>query len=283
MPSLSGRVMRFGRVGGENWLWNAPPEKLGGEGFKNWGGDKTFIGPHPIWSNFATKLWPPDPTWDGPAFESQITSEGHLKLQGPLWRGFGARIEREFWFENGEFVIRQTLSKQSGEARELSIWNVAQAAPPDAVFVPLNPGSTYKNGFHWFGKPKKSAKIEAVSPTLLQIVPAPGAAYKIGADAPISAIIAVKNGVAWQIRAAKPKGQYPDGADGAGFPVEFYNHSDAGNGHYVELELLSPLRRFEIGSRWTHTVFWSLHSLPSGDLSASENRDAINALLGAAP
>lgn len=28
VPSLSGRVMRYGAVGGANWLWNAAPEKL---------------------------------------------------------------------------------------------------------------------------------------------------------------------------------------------------------------------------------------------------------------
>lgn len=110
-----------------------------------------------------------------------------------------------------------------------------------------------------------------MSPSLLQITPASGAAYKLGADSAVSAIIAVKNGQAWRIASALPRGEYPEGAAGAGFPVEFYNHSDAGVGQYVELELLSPLRRFAKGSRWTPTVRWSLHSLPSGDVNALEN------------
>lgn len=116
VPSLSGRVMRFGPVGGQNWLWNAPPEKLGGEGYQNGGGDKTFVGPHGVWATFANSIWPPDPSWDGPAFEAQTTPEGHLNTLGPVWRGFGVRIAREFWFENGEFVIRQTMQNRGRAA-----------------------------------------------------------------------------------------------------------------------------------------------------------------------
>lgn len=283
VPALSGRVMRFGAIGGENWLWNLPPEKATGGGFQNWGGDKTFVGPHPLWGTFASSIWPPDASWDGPAFEAEITSENHLKTVGPMWRGFGVRVEREFWLENGEFVIRQTLEKVEGEPRLLSIWNVAQAAPPDAVFVPLNANTPYKAGFHAFGKLKAAAKIERLSPTLLQILPAPGAAYKIGADSPVSAIVAVRGQTAWRIRADKPKGEYPEGAAGAGFPVEFYNHSDPAPGHYVELELLSPLRRFVKGNRWTHTVRWSLHTLPSSDFQESATRAAIEKLLNSPP
>jgi len=204
-----------------------------------------------------------------------------LKVVGPPWRGFGVRVEREFWLENGELVLRQTLKKVVGEPRLLSIWNVAQAAPPDAVFVPLNPNTPYKNGFHPFGRLKKGAQIEVISPSLLQITPSPGAAYKIGADSRVAALVAVKDHTAWRIAAARPRGEYPDGAEGAGFPIEFYNHSDPPPAHYVELELLSPLRLFHKGTRWTHTVRWSLHPLPSSGLRSPETRAALESLLWA--
>jgi hypothetical protein len=40
-------------------------------------------------------------------------------------KGFGARVVREFWFEqNGDFAIAQTVEKVKGEPLLLSIWNV---------------------------------------------------------------------------------------------------------------------------------------------------------------
>lgn len=277
VPALSGRVMSFGPIGGPNLIWNLPEDRVKTEGFNNWGGDKTFIGPHSVWGTFAQSLWPPQPSWDGAAHQYRVTSTGHLVTQGAPWDGFGVSIEREFWFENGEFRISQTLTKKAGEPRLLSIWNVVQAATPDAVFVPLNPNSAYTDGFH--PSKIKEAKFEKLGDSLLKITPAPGKSYKIGADSPIAAIVAVKNGLAWRVAASKPKGEYPDGASGAGFPVEVYNHSDPAPDHYVELEILSPMLLFKKGVSWTHTVRWSLHSLPSKNGDESATREAIEKLL----
>jgi len=36
-----GRVMRYGFVGGSNWLWNSSQKSYGKNEWKNWGGDKT--------------------------------------------------------------------------------------------------------------------------------------------------------------------------------------------------------------------------------------------------
>lgn len=279
VPSLSGRVMRFGAVGGANWLWNAPPEKLAGDGYKNWGGDKTFVGPHSSWKAFADNIWPPDPTWDGATHRAETLPNGHLQTTGNVWRGFGVRVVRDFSFaENGDFVVSQRLEKTAGEPRVLAIWQVAQIAPPDAVFLPLNPRSAYAHGFHPFGTLPTDANVQVVSPNLLKIAPTTGSGYKLGADSPVAAIAAVRNGVALVLRAARPDGDYADGAEGAGFPVEFYNHGEGGAGQYVELELLSPLRRFVRGGAWTHTVRWSLHLLSSRD-NSSEYQQEIARLL----
>ena len=82
-------------------------------------------------------------------------------------------------------------------------------------------------------------------------------------------------------RADLLKGQYPDGAEGAGFPVEFYNHGEAGAARYVELELLSPLFRLQVGDSQTFETRWSLHALPSNDVSSAANQDAARELLTA--
>ena len=280
VPSLSGRVMRFGTVGGANWLWNAPPEKLQGNGYKNYGGDKTFIGPHPFWSNFTNGLWPPQPTWDGPAHLAQVLPDGKLKTTGNVWSGFGVRVIREFSFNaTGEFLVSQTLEKVEGEPRLLAIWPVTQIAPPDAIYLPLNEKSGYLWGFHSFGNLPATAKVEPVvepsfqigtpvpRPKLLKITPTSGGGYKLGADSPVVSIAAVTNGVAFLQRTEKVKAQYPDGAEGAGLTVEFYNHGEGGAGHYNELELLSPLYTLKMGESKTLVTRWSLHPLPGKDVT----------------
>jgi hypothetical protein len=279
--------MRFGTMGGANWLWNAPPEKLQGDVYKNYGGDKTFAGPHPVWNTFTDSLWPPDPSWDGPAHIAQVLPQGHLKTTGNVWRGFGVRIIREFSFNDaGEFVVSQTLEKVEGEPRQLAVWPVTQVVPPDAVYLPLNENSAYRSSYHAFGELPRTAKVETLPhappeidkpfrhPTLLRITPTSGGGYKLGADSPVASIAAVKNEIAFVQRAKKSPDQYPDGAEGAGLPVEFYNHGEGGAGQYVELELLSPLLRLKAGESQTFVTHWSLHTLPNEpqqQLQAVEN------------
>lgn len=275
VPSLSGRVMRFGAVGGANWLWNALPEKLQGNGYKNYGGDKTFVGPHPVWNTFTESLWPPEPTWDGAAHAGQILPDGRVKTIGNVWRGFGVRVIREFSFNPaGEFVVSQTLEKVEGEPRMLAIWPVTQVAPPDAVYLPLNEKSAYLWGFHPYGTLPATAKVEPVvdmpfhigTPVprakLLKITPTPGGGYKLGVDSPVASIAAVKNGVAFVQRTEKLNAQYPEGVEGAGLTVEFYNHAEGGAGHFIEMELLSPLYTLRVGDSKTLVTRWSLHTLP---------------------
>ena len=292
VPDFSGRVMRFGAVGGANWLWNAAPEDLAADGYKNWGGDKTFVGPHDGWKYVAPggSLWPPQPAWDGMAFSSVVPThpaEGDILLSvlGREWQGFNLKITRGFGFTlDGRFFVRQTIERpfaREADGKRLastvpaSIWSVSQAAPPDAVWLPRNPDSIYQNGFRRWGKLPQNALVETVAPKLLRVVPRSGRGYKIGTDARVSAIAAQKGRELWLQRAAFPAGDYPDG----GLPVEFYSHGAAGTGGYVELELLSPLRAFQPNTKWTHTVFWSLHELSSNDVSSTAVQSEIEQLL----
>jgi len=274
VPSLSGRVMHYGIVGGLNWMWNAAPEKLQGDEYKNYGGDKTFAGPHSVWETFS-ELWPPDTTWDSLPHQAQVLPDGRLKTTGNIWRGFGVRVIREFSYNNsGEFVITHTLEKVEGEPRQLAIWPVTQTITPDAVILPLKVNSAYTRGFYSFGDFPASAKMEVIpgavaedgKPSnlrLLKVTPTHGAGYKIGADSPLSAIAAIKGNVVFLQRGEELKGQYSDGgAAAAGLPVEFYDHGESGTAHFVELELLSPLVTLRAGESTTFTTRWSVHTLP---------------------
>ncbi len=277
-----GRVMSFSRVGAPNWLWRAPAGKSLMGGWNNVGGDKTWLAPQSQWVAINGRGWPPPPEWDGMGHKA-VVKDGKLWMVSRVARGFGTRVVRQFWFDaNGDFVIEQAAEKVEGDPLFLSLWSVTQIVPPDAIFLPVNPDSAYKNNFHWIAKPKIAINVTSnVSPTLLRVMPSAGNDdnnFKIGTDALISAAVAVQSGWAFVVRAAKPDGNYPDGAERAGFPVEFWNMGPR-DIHYNELELLSPLRLYKKGSRWRHTMRWSIHKLPTRDINAPEMPIAIEQIL----
>jgi hypothetical protein len=202
-----------------------------------------------------------------------------LRTTSGLWREFGLRLVREYSFApDGDFLIAQVIVKESGEPRLHAIWNVTQVQP-EAVFLPTNPNSAYRNGYHWYSQPHQDELIQTF-PGMLQYVPSQKSGLKIGVDAPVAAIAAVKNGVVFLERAPRPQGEYPDGALGAGFPVQLYDSGGTNaREHFIELELSSPLRPFRKGSRWKHTLRWSLHRLPSTDWQTPAAREEIERLL----
>jgi hypothetical protein len=279
-----GRVMRYGFLGGSNFLWNSPQKTYGENEWKNWGGDKTWPAPQLWWPVIAGRNWPPDPAWDGNAHTARVLPNNHLQMTSDVASGFGGRVVRDFGFErNGDFAIRQTVEKVKGEPLLLSIWNVTQIEPPDAIFLPLNPRSIYKDNFHWLMPPNEEPLIVNKTPTLLQIHPSVGVSvknlYKVGVDSRVVAVAAVKDGIAMMEKATHQDGEYPDGAaGGGGFPVEVYNNGDSQK-YYVELELLSPLHLLQKGSRYQHTVHWSLHRLPGSDVNVTGTRAVIEKLL----
>ncbi|HEX8834674.1 MAG TPA: hypothetical protein VF719_10760, partial [Abditibacteriaceae bacterium] len=267
VPAL-GRVMSYRFVGGSNLLWNNPNKGGAPGGWMNYGGDKTWVGPQSAWPVFHGKAWPPDKVFDGTAHQDEVIGNDYLIVTSPVSPNIGSRIVRSYSFEHGEFVIGQTVEKLRGTPVQMSIWSITQVNHPDAVFFLANPKSTYRDGFHWMIKPKTASPVELkiisqlpmynLLPThLLRAVPSPTENFKFGLDSPESALASVKDGVAFVQRSAKPKGQYPDGAEGSGFPVEFYS-SGMRSAPYVELEILSPIRLFHAGTSWTHTVRWNL-------------------------
>ena len=74
----------------------------------------------------------------------------------------------------------------------------------------------------------------------------------------------------WQF--VRGKGWPPPAPDSAAHAAEVYHHDLPGPGEYVELELLSPLRRLDAGA--TLTTRWTLREWPSdpprGEAKAAE-------------
>lgn len=285
VPAI-GRVMSFGRAGGDNWLWSAKLEmdKVSDfGGWKNYGGDKTWLSPQDQWAKLGSKKgWPPAPEWDQLPFKTEVLSGGHLRITGVLAKATGARIIREFWHEeNGDFVVKQTVEKLRGAPLTFGIWSITQIdnSKVDAVYLPLDHDSDYDNGYRWMSEHRERIAPEGVATSTLRVLPTLKGSYKIGTDSPFCAIAATRKDWVFVERAARPTGDYPDAEAGkSGAPVQLYGQGDP-KINYLELELLSPLRKFVAGSRWTHTVKWRLEKLPSSDVNDPAVHARIEKLL----
>lgn len=275
-----GRIMRYGKVGGPNLLWNSPTPKGIDWGWINYGGDKNWLSPQSQWPAWQGANWPPDKAHDGKPHKAEVLSGGKLRLTSPLSTSTGIRFSRILFFnEAGELVIQQTAIKEKGAPIRAGIWSITQIVPGDAVFLPVNQKSSYKNGYYWQMKKTHEEMVSRVGPDLLRYEPKPSKhGSKVGVDSTVSAIASVRDGVAFVQKSPLPAGQYPDGADGAGFPVEFYHHGDP-KVYYAELELLGPLKNFKVGGKSTHTMRWSLHDLPSKNVNSPTLVKAVRSLI----
>ena len=278
VPQLN-RVMRYGEVGGRNWLWNNARTTWKKDEWRNWGGEKTWLAPQSQWPLIGGRGWPPDAALDASPAAAEVASD-KLITKTPISPFSGARVVREYsLLPDGDFLVRQTIEKLHGAPLYLSAWSVTQIAPPDAIFLPLNANSPYKNNFLWLAPPQPDV-LGSRSATLLEAHSTSEKNFKIGVDAPVSAIAALRDGTLLTIRTPKPGGDYPDGALGAGLPVELWNNGDA-NAFYNEMELLSPLRLMYAGTRFTHSMKWRLQRIQPDAKITDATREKVEAALNA--
>ena len=261
VPSLGGRVLHFGLIGGLNWLWTGEPGAERRKPALYWGGDKTYVGPHTFWALTQDAMWPPP----SPDFEpcEVVAPQGIFSTLGAPWPGSGVRIRRDYSFDKtGELVIIHSIAPAPGSREVAALWVIAQTIPTEAIFVPLPEHSPYQEGYFRLDFANPAAPSWATQPLtgLLRLKPEPGVKFKIGASPARPALATVKDGLAFVQRADPQEGMYPEGAPDAGLSIEVYHHDQKGTGEYVELEQLSPLRRLDKGI--TLTTRWSIHSVP---------------------
>ncbi len=255
VPSIA-RVMRYAEVGGENWLWVAADGQVEQDGWKNYGGEKSWVAPQSEWPLFLERAWPPDEAWESGHEAKVLENPPRVHTESPVGKN-GIRIVREFSFAaGGEFVTTTTLEKVSGPPLMAGAWTITQIPAVEAILMPIDPASAYKRGFYRWGK-SALGDVQGHSDLTIRVTPTTDGAYKIGVDAPTAVIHAWRKGKVFEQRADHEEGNYPDGAEGAGFPVELYDHGRADK-HYLELELLSPISPLSIGQHRTFTVRWRI-------------------------
>lgn len=248
VPSL-GRVVRYGRKGGPNQLWSRPKAQPY-QGWRHFGGQVTWLAPQTDWPRMIGRRWPPDAAWEAAPAQVEVLSGAVVRLRQPVDRN-GIELIRDISLsDTGELIIRQVAKKLRGRPLTAALWCVTSIPAPEALYVGTTPDRLrhlmpMPSGFQTTALPHGVVKIGIGAPQ----------PWKVGIPAPTNSIAAVSHDMAFIQTAGLASGTYPDGQPGNS--LEIFDNGQAKE-RVLELETLSPLRRFVVGSRWEHTVRWKL-------------------------
>lgn len=252
VPSIN-RVMQFRFVGEAGVFWEN--DALAGEaveasavGWKNFGGDKTWVAPQSDWLR-VTNRKTPIVTFNAMPAAAFIKNNG-VELVSQIDEDYGILARRLISLDKSKPVmtIETVYEKRKGEPQTVSVWTITQLKDPRGIFIPVSPESNFESSF---------IKLRGLPPSLklndgvLSLTRDEKASHKIGADSDRMIWIDdcyVLTVAAPRVRAAA----YPDG----GSSVEVYTSQNPLA--YVELEILSPLGTMRVGGTMRQTNAYAL-------------------------
>jgi len=251
-----GRIMRYAFVGGKNVLWENtslrgksvdtknPPKE-----WQNFGGDKLWPAPQERWN------WPPDPVLDGAAESVRILPNKHLLVTGHNSLKSGLRFIREIALDpTGTTVtLCNTIQNIGNQPDEWSVWEVAQTDEPDKVVLPTNSARNFPEGYYTFPSDPPLPEQISLTDGVVNFTRDRRHSAKIGADSSLGWIEAQKGSLRFRVSASfTPEATYPD----LGCGQEVWSNADPTK--YMELELLSPIRRLAPNETYTFTTQWNI-------------------------
>lgn len=275
VPEFGGRIMEY-KIGAKPLLWvnleevraSAPAassETAGGKRtWRNFGGYKVWPAPQTRWQG------PPDPPgsdlegghWTGRIVKPR-GNVGEIELVSPADKTVtGLQITRRVSLYVGTTRVRvqETFKNVSARPIEWSIWDVTQVpgslGPDEAfsedasVYFPINPNSRFEGGYKQLID-KPSGQWRVIEGGLVE-VRYKNELGKIGADSAAGWIAYADDRHDWAYVKRfefQPGASYPDG----GCSVEVYTSPDEA---YMEVEVLSPLRRLDPGGEMTFAEDW---------------------------
>lgn len=142
---LSGRLMGIVPEGGSNLLWENKNPETTLWGWKNYGGEKTWIGPQKAWTNLLASGsdWPPPPQFDGDPYECvNPGARGDMELLSAAIPQWNLRVRRRIGVApDGVARVWSRIEKADETAPVPDIrfqnWSVAQFAPAPAIYARL--------------------------------------------------------------------------------------------------------------------------------------------------
>lgn len=246
----TGRVIYYGSLDGPNLLWrnlNAPRKP--GE-WANFGGDKLWLAPESLWG------WPPDPDLDGSDYDVTLLANGFV-ARSPVSKKYNVRLERRVTLDPKTSLARfeNKLTNVGNKIIEMSIWQVAQVAEPDAVILPIEKSPLYPKGYAILQDIDNSA-FETSTGAELRVRSNPRQTVSYTGGALAGYVAAERANMRFVMRSRfDASGVYPD----RGRAQQVSSTRD--NTRYAELELCTPLRRIAPGKSMTQRVKWEIISL----------------------
>ncbi len=273
-PSV-GRITWFGYADGENLLWvnpetvNTPPDGDPDQ-WINYGGDKVWPSPQPLWKFFYPHKsnWPPDGQIDGEAWDVVSQRDDQIVIRSPRSPQFGGSVKRQIRIRTessddgrlraGVVRIVNTLQRTDRSALPAQAWSVTQTVLPDQVVLIDQSEGRLPDGYLPMAHPQKFEGELDVEDGAVHWVPTvenPRPHKKLGA---LGAVIAARFGddLLVQTQEFSPDATYPEHTSTQLYVAD----------KYIELETLSPIATLEPGDSLEHEVVW--HLLPVADLPA---------------
>lgn len=264
VPSI-GRIIRYGKVGGPNVLWENPRMSgklpFASKDWQNFGGDKLWPAPQSAWG------WPPDTEIDPGEHEVKLLPNGHLLVSGKASEKSGIRFEREVAMDasgSGVRIINRMINSSQKPLR-WAIWEIAQVDDPQYALIPASPASIHPDGYYVFpdNKPAVAPETSANTPVTILLSRNKAKSAKIGSYSERSFAYAWKSGHMFKIEVegkSAPSAAHSD----AGCSQEIYTSPDPDK--YVELELLGPVQELKPGERAQQVVRWKLEQIRTGSV-----------------
>lgn len=273
-----GRVMEFNLVDDKGRtvpgpFWNNPAvdQKMAAdaEGWRNYGGDKTWPAPQSDWPKIAGRGWPPPTGFDAVPFAATIN--GHqVQLVSPVDSNYGVRIRRTISLDSQKPVVTITTvyEKVRGAPVRMSVWTITQLVSPDRAFILLPQHSQFPQGYTNLIPPApRDVKVEG---RLLSLSRDLTHKVKIGSDG--DTLLWVGGGADLLL---KSKTSDSDGAEAEwpeqGSHCQIYT-SPGEEVKYVEFELLGRLRNLKPGQHASLEVVYTLIPRTQADPTAEARK-----------
>lgn len=146
-PERGGRLMHYSRTGQPNLLWTAA-DMSGGEpgllgGWKNWGGEKSWLWPQEAWKTLAGRDWPPLHEMEQAAYTPAKIHDGFsgVAFTSPRMAAFSSKLVRTFSLDRKGTTLRihATLEQDAPSVPPVSLWSVVQVPTPKEIRVEFVP------------------------------------------------------------------------------------------------------------------------------------------------
>lgn len=263
IPEIGGRVLRYAFPGDQQMAINPrtigqnfdPATDSSGPWAKGWGygGYKNWPAPQSFWN------WPPPPRlcWGPYAYNIEHQSADsliiYLESEVETIRAKGLKQARRFIiYRNSTLVkVEQYLFNVSATPRELSIWDISQTIVQHGTEKDMTNFSVYF--------PAEKSKINDANLNITEVADnvyrykdtsKSGKAF-INLNAGWCANVDERDSESYyKLFEIDPEANHPD--DNSNFEI----YTD-GKNEYIEIEVLSPLKRLEHGDTLRYDQFWS--------------------------